>query len=286
MLLLIYTWLALLTALCIGIPVLIMQIIDLSKDGEEKTKIADLVCVIIALVMVTILFIILIVFINFHQELISTNSSTIENLEEQKSGPAFVSYDMGSEFNWAQVMGKNKCLWPIPYCGDAGKPNGDGVVFPKKESGLKDSGYELQDYDDEEDNNNKEDFDNPLADYAQKNYYGKSTIGGTYPNPGNSRGGPTGNNPLVNGQSGAYGNNSNMMNSQSQPLGYSGAYGGGGGIQNNLNKAPGGYIGSNVNSNARTGGGSNTGPGYAWGNENRGNLGKSNPLSPLSFNYN
>lgn len=66
--------------------------------------------------------------------LIENNSTTIENLEEKSSGSGFTNYqyDQGSEFNWNQVMGKNRFLWLIPYIGKAGYPNGDGVVFPSR----------------------------------------------------------------------------------------------------------------------------------------------------------
>ena len=43
---------------------------------------------------------------------------------------------MGYYFNWVQVMGKNKWLWPFPIYLNSGiifkkgKPVGDGVLWP------------------------------------------------------------------------------------------------------------------------------------------------------------
>ena len=66
-------------------------------------------------------------------------------------------------------MGKNKLLWPFPYIGDAGRPNGDGVVFPKKEQNRRDSTWEMQDNDIEDDKKENE-FNNPLMDFAKEKY--------------------------------------------------------------------------------------------------------------------
>jgi len=138
-------------------------------DGINKL---EFVFANVAFVMIMILFVIMCIFLQFHKELIDKNSSTLENLEEKKSGPPTTSFDMGWEFNWCQVMGKNKWLWPIPYIGDKGKPNGDGVVFPKKEGGNVNSQYEMNEYGDTDDdkkelNQEENQFENPLTDYAK-----------------------------------------------------------------------------------------------------------------------
>jgi len=74
-------------------------------------------------------------------------------------------YDQGSEFNWAQVMGKNKALWLIPYIGKAGYPNGDGVVFPSRGS---DRDSSIMDYNKNLDNLSDADKQNPLEKYLDK----------------------------------------------------------------------------------------------------------------------
>lgn len=40
---------------------------------------------------------------------------------------------MGAYYNWVQIFGKNKILWFFPFYMDAGKPIGDGVVWPQKQ---------------------------------------------------------------------------------------------------------------------------------------------------------
>jgi len=85
-------------------------------------------------------------FTYFHFDLINQNMTTLENLEQKREGGGNDSdlfskpaknanlYDQGAEMNWSQVMGKNVYLWPFPYIGNSWKPNGDGVVYPKKNS--------------------------------------------------------------------------------------------------------------------------------------------------------
>lgn len=91
------------------------------KKILEPYTLFDFIAFCLGLIMVLTLFIIMTAFIKFHLELIDRNSTTIENLEEKKSGPSQVSYDIGNEFNWVQVMGKNRALWWLPYFGGVGK---------------------------------------------------------------------------------------------------------------------------------------------------------------------
>ena len=109
---------------------------------DKKYDLVDLVFLGVAMGMIVTIFVIMSAFLKMHLGLVSQNSTTIENLERDRSGPSLVSYDHGVEFNWSQVMGKNKFLWWVPYIGEAGTsiiaksiggPNGDGVVFPKHE---------------------------------------------------------------------------------------------------------------------------------------------------------
>jgi len=203
---------------------------------------------------------------------------------------------MGSEFNWCQVMGKNKWLWPIPYIGSEGKPNGDGVVFPKKESNRRDSTYELQE--NESENNEylrdrgDDGFENPLADYADK--YQKSMVPANQGGYGNYGGTPLGGNPLHGSQANPLIANTNFKQSYGQSNYNSG--------QNNQYNNP-QYSQVNVQASRPQytsphqqqsyGGGvrrqqnmTNSGNyNHAWGSQPQGNLGNQNPLSPLSFNY-
>ena len=36
---------------------------------------------------------------------------------------------MGTHANWAQVFGRNPCLWFMPMMGRSGKPEGSGVTW-------------------------------------------------------------------------------------------------------------------------------------------------------------
>lgn len=68
-------------------------------------------------------------FLKFHIYLVSTNKTTIENLDK-KGKPYKSPYDIGSFHNWFQVFGTNKLLWPFPVFLGSGKPFGDGIYWP------------------------------------------------------------------------------------------------------------------------------------------------------------
>ncbi len=86
-------------------------------------------------------------FVWYHYSLICMNSTTLEQMENERSGHValarsgvkssvyhLTTYDQGKPLNWAQVMGKKKALWPLPHIGSFWRPHGDGVVFPKRDS--------------------------------------------------------------------------------------------------------------------------------------------------------
>lgn len=63
--------------------------------------------------------------------------TTIEHLDEKRGNVRDYNYDMGKDWNWNFVFGKNKTCWFFPYNeGDAGS-TGDGTVFIKHESSKK-----------------------------------------------------------------------------------------------------------------------------------------------------
>jgi len=72
-------------------------------------------------------------FLKFHIKLASENKTTIEELERKSKYPNERNYiskfDVGENYNWSLVMGTNKFLWPFPFFGLGGKPNGDGVYW-------------------------------------------------------------------------------------------------------------------------------------------------------------
>ena len=68
-------------------------------------------------------------FLKFHVYLVSTNKTTIENLD--KKGRTYKSlYDIGNLHNFYQVFGTNPWLWPFPAFMGSGKPLGDGIYWP------------------------------------------------------------------------------------------------------------------------------------------------------------
>ena len=79
---------------------------------------------------------------------------------DEKRGQGGISYDMGSEYNWKMVFGKNKALWWLPITTGDGAPLGDGVVINKIEtsfSAMKDIESAVEDED-------KNAFNDPLND--------------------------------------------------------------------------------------------------------------------------
>lgn len=136
-----YAWILLFMSFFVSIVPLIKMIIMLSKTSKvsDPYNLFDFIFLCIAFIQIIVLLVVLTNFISFHYGLIEKNSTTLENLEEKRSGSSVAYiYDQGSDFNWRQVMGKNKGLWWVPYIGSAGLPNGDGVIFPsniERESG-------------------------------------------------------------------------------------------------------------------------------------------------------
>lgn len=79
-------------------------------------------------VFVALLALVLTSFYRFHIQLVLSNSTTIENLE-QAEGEIVLKYDQGRQLNWMQVFGRNPWLWVVPLYGKSGKPLGDGVSW-------------------------------------------------------------------------------------------------------------------------------------------------------------
>ena len=56
---------------------------------------------------------------------------TFIELSMERRGQHVVNYDMGKEFNWISVFGKNKALWWLPINSGLGAPLGDGIIIPR-----------------------------------------------------------------------------------------------------------------------------------------------------------
>jgi hypothetical protein len=74
-------------------------------------------------------------FLKFHLELLFSNLTTIEILELQravgKDSPPDSPFDIGPQYNFQQVFGRNKLTWPLPFFLEGEGPVGDGVLWPK-----------------------------------------------------------------------------------------------------------------------------------------------------------
>ena len=46
-----------------------------------------------------------------------------------KNKPFQSKFDLGTTFNFYQVFGTNKYLWPFPLYLDSGKPQGGGIYW-------------------------------------------------------------------------------------------------------------------------------------------------------------
>lgn len=86
------------------------------------------------------------------------------------------SYDMGREWNWNFVFGKNKFFWFLPVDYGTGGPIGDGTVFMKQnlvEVSSKEGEFYQGDVYDQASWQDEENFNDPLnlqnQFYASKN---------------------------------------------------------------------------------------------------------------------
>ncbi len=119
-------------------------------------------------------FVIIIMFLRYHIDLLNKNKTTIEHLDEKRGNIKDYNYDMGTDWNWKTVFGKSKMCWLFPLDTGIGAPNGDGTVFMKHYNN--DKRMSLVNEDDDayfnEDNfgiddwaNEKNNYDDPLNEY-------------------------------------------------------------------------------------------------------------------------
>lgn len=78
-----------------------------------------------------VFFIIMILFLQTHFDLINQNMTTIEQLDEKRGNIRTVTYDMGKDFNYQTVFGRKKACWGCPLTSGESGPFGDGTVFTK-----------------------------------------------------------------------------------------------------------------------------------------------------------
>jgi palmitoyltransferase len=67
-------------------------------------------------------------FFKFHIQLVLNNSTTIENLDKDNQNDT-IKFRLSNYENWVQVFGFNKFYWFIPIFCEAGRPDGDGLMW-------------------------------------------------------------------------------------------------------------------------------------------------------------
>lgn len=124
-------------------------------------KISTAIYTIVMYLFCLLIFILIVMFYEFHKKLVRENKTTIENLEH-KNEKFDSKYDMGYEYNYTQVYGTNSWFDFIPIMPSSAKPKGDGIYFQKN--------AETEDSDDEgEENTGNSDNRNPaIASAAPK----------------------------------------------------------------------------------------------------------------------
>ena len=128
-------------------------------------------------------FIIMILFLRTHYDLINKNMTTIEQLDEKRGNVKTVTYDMGYDFNYKTVFGQNKVCWGCPYDRGDAAPFGDGTVFIKQDLSNRKLSATAEDNDPYfeedpifEDNwGDGKDFNDPL-NKMNDNYSGKNPL--------------------------------------------------------------------------------------------------------------
>lgn len=170
MLLLIYTF-AVDIALLFLTPFNLVPLVMSVLEGEDQ-HFVKMILSCIGYSMAIALCFIMYAFLKYHFELIDSNKTTIEHLDEKRGNIANVTYDMGRDFNWKFVFGYYKACWLSPYDQGIGASMGDGVVISKRDLNGKETSFNLEDYEKNQENLDKswanEDANNPLNDYISK----------------------------------------------------------------------------------------------------------------------
>ena len=84
--------------------------------------------VFLSFLFVVIFTIVITFFFKFHIQLVLNNSTTIENLDKDNQNDT-IKFRLNYYENWVQVFGFNKFYWFIPIFCEAGRPDGDGLMW-------------------------------------------------------------------------------------------------------------------------------------------------------------
>ena len=110
--------------------------IKLFKKNVKYKEIAHLGFVAICYIAVFIFSIIISLFLKFHLQLVLDNSTTIESLDLEHKNEND-KYNVGKRQNWEQVFGSEPLFWFFPFPTKRGRPEGDGLTWNIKDSGIK-----------------------------------------------------------------------------------------------------------------------------------------------------
>ena len=110
--------------------------IKLFKKNVKYKEIAYLGFVVICYIAVFIFSIIISLFLKFHLQLVLDNSTTIESLDLEHKNEND-KYNVGKRQNWEQVFGSEPLFWFFPFPTKRGRPEGDGLTWNIKDSGIK-----------------------------------------------------------------------------------------------------------------------------------------------------
>ena len=103
------------------------------------TVLWNLIVICIGYLFLFVFFFIMICFLKYHFDLIQKNKTTLEVMDEFRGNIPNYHYNLGNDFNWKFVFGKNKYLWYFPV----NDLMGDGTVFVRKSKyANKDNIYE------------------------------------------------------------------------------------------------------------------------------------------------
>lgn len=133
LLFLFYVILTVLVALGFMTPLLVDEVAQSIRTPSYLLKVHPIVRI-AGYIMLVGFVIVIGLFFKFHIELVLENSSTLDNLERQRSEESASKpnlYNIGAMENWQQVFGKSPLYWPFPFFGEEGKPKGDGVEWVK-----------------------------------------------------------------------------------------------------------------------------------------------------------
>ena len=110
--------------------------IKLFKKNVKYKEIAYLGFVVICYIAIFIFSIIISLFLKFHLQLVLDNSTTIESLDLEHKNEND-KYNVGKRQNWEQVFGSEPLFWFFPFPTKRGRPEGDGLTWNIKDSGIK-----------------------------------------------------------------------------------------------------------------------------------------------------